>query len=57
LNIFQRSPSLPFQEGLYFEVKNLVLRAKSELNGFAGKDSELFWSTGVLEKAKIGIST
>ena len=29
--------------------ENLVFRARSELNGFAGKDCELFWSTGVLE--------
>ena len=28
---------------------NLVLWAKSRLNGFAGKDSKLSWSTGVLE--------
>jgi hypothetical protein len=31
---------------------NLVLWARSELNGFAGKDSALFWSTGVLEYRK-----
>ena len=30
-------------------MKNLVLKAKSELHGFVGKDRELFWSTGVLE--------
>lgn len=30
-------------------MKNLVLNAGSESSGFAGKDSELFWSIGVLE--------
>jgi hypothetical protein len=32
-----------------FNIENQVLRARSEFNGFAGKDCELFWSTGVLE--------
>jgi hypothetical protein len=45
-----------------FNIENLVLRARSEFDGFAGKDCELFWSTGVLElgvlaKAKARIST
>jgi hypothetical protein len=30
-------------------IENLVLGARSALNGFARKDRELFWSTGVLE--------
>jgi len=32
-----------------FNIENLVLRARSEFNGFAGTGGELFWSTGVLE--------
>ncbi len=32
-----------------FNLENLVLWARSESNGFAVKDNELFWSTGVLE--------
>jgi hypothetical protein len=32
-----------------FNIENLVLRARSEFNGFAGKDCELFCSTGVIE--------
>ena len=36
-------------EPFLFKIENLVLRARSELDGFAGKDCELFWSTGVLE--------
>ncbi len=35
-----------------FNIENLVLRARSEFNGFAGKDCELFWSTRVLEFMK-----
>jgi len=35
-----------------FNIENLVLRAKSEFNGFAGKGGELFWSIGVLAKMK-----
>ena len=27
----------------FFNIENLVLRARSELNGFAGKDCELLW--------------
>ncbi len=38
------------------EMKNLVLKAKSELHGFVGKDRELFWSTGVLEYWSVGKS-
>ena len=37
-------------------MKNLVLKAKSELHGFVGKDRELFWSTGVLEYWSVGKS-
>jgi hypothetical protein len=33
---------------VHLVLENLVFRARSELNGFAGKDCELFWSTGVL---------
>ncbi|MGB6281396.1 MAG: hypothetical protein WBG91_14380, partial [Syntrophobacteria bacterium] len=33
-------------------LENLVPGARSELNGFAGKDSELFWSTGALQNIK-----
>jgi hypothetical protein len=36
----------------YLVLENLVLRARSEFNGFAGKDCELFWSFGVLESMK-----
>ena len=37
-------------------MQNLVLNAKSEFSGFAGKDGELFWSTGVLEHWSVGKS-
>jgi hypothetical protein len=37
-------------DNIYLVLENLVLRARSELRGFAGKDCELFWSTGVLEE-------
>jgi hypothetical protein len=30
-------------------MQNLVLNARSESSGFAGKDDEFFWSIGVLE--------
>jgi hypothetical protein len=40
----------------YSNLENLALRARSELNGFAGKDSELFWSTGILEYWSVGKS-
>ena len=46
-----------FAFSLYSNLENLVLRARSETAGSAGKDSDLFWSTGVLEKAKTRIST
>ena len=35
--------------GLRFKIANLVLGGRSEFKGFAGKDCELLWSTGVLE--------
>ncbi len=34
---------------LYSNPGYLILRGRSEFNGFAGKDEERFWSTGVLE--------
>jgi hypothetical protein len=37
---------------ILYSIENLVLRARSECNGFAGKDCELFWSTGVPESMK-----
>jgi hypothetical protein len=40
----------------FFNIENLVLRASSELDGFAGKDCEVFWSIGVLERCKISNS-
>jgi hypothetical protein len=40
----------------YSNLENMALRARSELNGFAGKDSEQFWSTGVLEYWSVGKS-
>jgi len=43
-----------------YNMANLDLGARPEFNGFAGKDWELFLSTGVLEcwqKRKSGIST
>ena len=39
-----------------FNIENLVLRARSVLNGFAGKDCELFWSTGAMEYWSVGKS-
>jgi hypothetical protein len=33
-------------------MENLVLGARSEFNGLAGKACERFWSTGVLESMK-----
>jgi hypothetical protein len=36
-------------ETVYMKVKNMVLWASSEISGFASKDDERFWSTGVLE--------
>jgi hypothetical protein len=35
-----------FWTRFFFNIENLVLRARSEFDGFAGKDCELFWSTG-----------
>jgi hypothetical protein len=40
----------------YCCIETLALRARSEFNGFAGKDRELFWSTGVLEHWSVGKS-
>jgi hypothetical protein len=31
-----------------FNIEDLILRARSELDGFADKDCELFWSSEVL---------
>jgi hypothetical protein len=42
---------------ILLELKNLVLWASSEINGFAGKDGKRFWSIGVLKKAKTGFFT
>ena len=36
-------------------IEKLVLRVRAEFNGFAGKDCELFWSTGALEHWSIGL--
>jgi len=33
-----------------------VVRGGSEFNGYAGKESELFWSTGVVEYWSVGKS-
>jgi hypothetical protein len=44
------------ESNFYSNLENLVLGARSELNGFAGKDSELFWSSGVLECWSVGKS-
>ena len=38
-----------FWRRFYLIVENVVLEAKSNLNDFASKDSERYWSTGVLE--------
>jgi len=35
-----------------FDMEDLNLGARPEFNGFAGKDWEVFWSIGVLAKAK-----
>jgi hypothetical protein len=37
-------------------IENLVLGARSVFNGFAGKDCELIWSTGVLQYWSVGKS-
>jgi hypothetical protein len=39
-----------------FNIENLVLRARSVLNGFAAKDCELFLSTGAMEYWSVGKS-
>jgi hypothetical protein len=41
---------------IYSNLENLVLGARLEVNGFVGKDSEMFWSTGVLEYWSVGKS-
>jgi hypothetical protein len=33
-----------------------LLGARAKLNGISGKDGELYWSAGVLKKAKAQIS-
>jgi hypothetical protein len=51
--------SLWHKECIYsfrFKIANLVLGARSEFNGFAGKDFELLWSTVVLEYWSVGKS-
>ncbi len=40
----------------HYSPGNLVLWTRSELNGFAGKDNKLFWSTGILEYWSVGKS-
>ena len=49
INTYQSSATL-------FNIENLILRARVEFNGFAGKDCELFWSTGILEYWSLGKS-
>ena len=39
----------PFRRVFLFSPKNMVLKARSELAGFAGEEFELFWSTGGIE--------
>jgi hypothetical protein len=39
-----------------FNIENLVLRARSKFDGFAGKDCEVSWSTGILEYWSVGKS-
>jgi hypothetical protein len=41
---------------VYSIIENLVFSPKSNHNGFAGKDSKLVWSTGVLECWSVGRS-
>jgi hypothetical protein len=36
------------------DILDLIFLAGSELSGFAGKDSEIAWLIGVLEKANSG---
>jgi hypothetical protein len=40
----------------YLYRENLVLRPRSVLSGFAGKDFNFYWSTGVLEYWSVGTS-
>ena len=35
-------------------MNNLMAKARSEFNGFAGKDCQLYWSIGVLENWSVG---
>jgi len=44
-------------ESFYLAIEKLMLRATSDFVGFADKDGEPFWSTGVLVKAKTRILT
>ena len=39
---------------ILFKIENLVFRARSVFDGFAGKDCEVFWGTGVLEYWSVG---
>ena len=39
---------------ILFNIENLVSGGRSEFNGFAGTNGELFWSTGVLEYWSVG---
>jgi hypothetical protein len=41
---------------MLFKIENLVFRARSEFDDFAGKDCEVFWGTGVLEYWSVGKS-
>jgi hypothetical protein len=50
------------QAWLYLAIENLIFRARSVLNGFAGKESESlgvpeYWRIGALAKGKALIST
>ena len=50
LTVFDKSIAGGFFLGqVFLHIENLVLRARSEFDGFAGKDCELFWSTGGIE--------
>ncbi len=40
---------------IYFSIENLVLWARSEFNGFAGRYVPWCWSTGALEYWNIGL--
>jgi len=43
-------------ERFYLVIEKLLIRATSYFSDFAGKDGELFWSTGVLEHWSVGKS-